>query len=361
MIAMPKTAICTVITHNRIAYARALFDSVNQHNSGFSCYALVIDAPAKTAELRETGFEIISLHSLQLDRATDLLFQYTPFELCCALKPAVLRFLFEKLGHEQAIYLDSDILVLSALGGLLEQFDSFDILVTPHLDAPYPADGKKPDDAHVMLSGVFNLGFIGVKNSEQGRAFLQWWMGKLEDGCVQDHFNGIFVDQKYVDMAIGMFHGLGIVRDPGCNVAYWNLHSREVSQDGNQWRSNGVPLLFYHFSDFDPSRPGVLSGHQDRFQLEALPALQALFLHYCEQLERHGLKQTRDLPCGYARYSNGRRISPATRRAYLLAPPEIRPEQPFEQNSHTFAFKFAVLKQWFWLQFNRLAHVLLKH
>jgi len=360
LITQPKTAVCTVITHNRIAYARTLLNSVNQQSPGVTCYALVIDPPAEVEKLEETGFEMIGLNSMGLDDMESLLFKYTPFELCCALKPTVLRHLIEELGYETVIYLDADILVLSDLNDLLLQFEAFDILVTPHLDAPFPDDGKKPDDAHVMLSGVFNLGFLGVKNSDEGRAFLHWWAGKLKNGCVQDHFNGIFVDQKYLDLAVGLFQGLGIIRDPGCNVAYWNLHNRQISRKGDQWLSNDLPLMFYHFSDFNPYKPQVLSGHQSRYELDSLPALKALFQHYCELLESHGLTQTLNKPYGYAQYSNGHRISPATRRAYLLASPKIRPNQPFEKKSQTVAFKFSVAKQWLWLQCNRVAHVLLK-
>ena len=240
-------------------------------------------------------------------------------------------------------------------------FDSFDILVTPHIEEAFPDDQKKPDDAHIMLSGIFNLGFVGIKNSKQGRDFLKWWSDKLENGCIEDHFNGVFVDQKYVDLAVGLFPGLGIVRDPGCNVAYWNLHSRKVTRENGQWLANESPLVFYHFSDFDPSKPEVLSGHQDRFSLAELPDLKDLFEHYCQTLAKHGLNETRGLEYGYAKYSNGKRISPAARRAYLLASPDSRPENPFDRESHSISFKLKTLRTWCWLQLNRTAHVFLKH
>lgn len=355
------TAICTVITYNRIAWARTLFESINKHNAEIPCYALVIDPPANIVWPLESGFEILHPHSLRMGNVPDLLFQYTPFELCCALKPIALNHLIEELGYQQAIYLDSDILVLSELDRLIEQFKISSILVTPHLDVPFPDDNMKPDDAHVMLSGIFNLGFIGVKKSNQGKDFLRWWESKLQTGCIEDHFNGVFVDQKYVDIAIGLFDGLYVIRDPGCNVAYWNLHSRHITRVAQQWFSNRTALVFYHFSDFQPSKPDMLSGHQNRHDLTSMPALHALIQYYCACLNSHGVEESEQLPYGYSCYENGRRISRAARRAYLLASPEIRPENPFDSGTHSFRFKFSISKQWFWLQFNRLAHVLLKH
>src|SRR3712207_7315365 len=36
-----------------------------------------------------------------------------------------------------------------------------------------------------------------------------------------------------------------ILRDPGHNVAYWNLSSRRVTRDGDGYAVNGRPLRFF--------------------------------------------------------------------------------------------------------------------
>jgi hypothetical protein len=102
-----------------------------------------------------------------------------------------------------------------------------DILLTPHILSPI-RDDKKPMERDFLRSGVFNLGFVGVSNRPPAREFLDWW----EARCLKEGFNelraGLFVDQKWVNFAPCFFSGVEIIRDPGCNVAYWNLHERKL-------------------------------------------------------------------------------------------------------------------------------------
>lgn len=359
-VSLQGTAICTVITFNRLAYARTLAQSFRAVHPDGSCCVLFVDGTPADFDAASEPFEALRLDDLGLASIRKMAFQYTAFELCCALKPFLMAHLLETRQLDHVIYLDGDILVLAALDPLIERFGQADILLTPHLDKPFPDDGRKPDDAHVMLSGIFNLGFIGVRNSQQGRAFLGWWQGKLARGCIADHFNGVFVDQKYVDQAVGLFDRIGIVRHPGCNVAYWNLHDRRVTRAGDRWLANGELLLFYHFSDFDPARPEVLSGHQDRFDLAELPDLKSLFSDYCARLEANGLQATRGLPYGYAHYRNGRRISPAMRRAFLFSPRRDAIEDPFDRRQLPFGLRLAAIGHWLRLWLVRLAHFALK-
>jgi hypothetical protein len=351
-----QNAFCSIITHNRLAWVRTLMQSIREHHADIRCLVLVIDHPAPEFQGNKEEFEFLSLDEFQLTDVARLTFQYTPFEMCCALKPILLRHLLRERGFEKAIYLDSDILVLSALKSVFRLLDDHDLALTPHLDLDLPDDGKKPDDAHVMLSGVFNAGFVGVKNSEEGLRFLDWWAGKLENGCIEDHFNGRFVDQKYLDMAVGLFSNIGILRDPGCNTAYWNLHSRKITRQNGSWQANGEPLVFYHFSDYRLDRPHEMSGHQDRFSLENLPELKALFDHYRTLVLANGDEVCRTWDYSFGKYRNGRRIKPWTRRAYLLNRDSQPPFDPFDSSQHTIRFRLQSALQAGLMLFNRFVH-----
>ena len=83
---------------------------------------------------------------------------------------------------------------------------------------------------------------------------------------------GYFVDQRWMDLAPGLIPSLFVLRDPGYNVAYWNLSSRDVRRTGDGYTVNGRPLRFFHFSGYDPAQPQLLSKHQDRIELDASPS-----------------------------------------------------------------------------------------
>ena len=87
----------------------------------------------------------------------------------------------------------------------------------------------------------------------------------------------MFTDQRWVDF-VPSFFDHHILKDPGYNVAYWNLHGREVFSDGDRYLVDGVPLRFFHFSGFDARKPWLLSKHQGerpRVLLSERPALHA--------------------------------------------------------------------------------------
>src|SRR5690606_17865406 len=103
-----------------------------------------------------------------------------------------------------------------------------------------------------LKHGIYNLGFIGVAANDAGRQFAAWWSSRLYNFCRNDIPNGLFTDQRWIDLVPAMFSDVCIMRAPRHNVASWNLTTRELTrtEDGD-YRVNGEPLGFYHFTGFD--------------------------------------------------------------------------------------------------------------
>jgi len=170
-------------------------------------------------------------------------------------------------------------------------------------------------DVAVLSAGVFNLGFIGV--GPQAGAFLEWWAGRLRRHCLSDPANGMFVDQRWLDYVPGMFPHV-IVRDPGCNVAYWNLHERKLEHSSNQVTVNGSPLRFFHFSGFDAAAPALLSRYQGpkpRVLLSEQPVVRELCERYARQLVAHGHTALPE-PYGFSTLPDGAPIDRTMRRVF---------------------------------------------
>ena len=95
---------------------------------------------------------------------------------------------------------------------------------------------------------------------------MDWWCKQLYDQCRVALADGVFVDQKWMDLVLSCVESSVLLRHPGYNVAYWNLPHRKISRDGaGQYLVNGEPLRFFHFSGFDPKLPSLISKHQTGF------------------------------------------------------------------------------------------------
>jgi hypothetical protein len=258
-------------------------------------------------------------------------FRYDLTEFSTAVKPFLLEHLFVQRGFEKLLYLDPDILVTGSLDKLFKALDDHDFIITPHLDTDYPEDGFKPDDRHILLSGVFNLGFFGIRNSQTSESFLKWWQQKLKTKCIIDHAAGYFVDQRFIDLAITLFPNFYIERDTGYNVAYWNVHSRYLSLEQSTWKCNSGPLYFFHFSAYKLEQPDLISCHNDRFNLENRPDLKSLFNEYRRRLTENGYMETYQWPYSFGSFADGTKITYEMRSHYRTAIAKgIQVSDPFQ-------------------------------
>ena len=186
---------------------------------------------------------------------------YDILEFATSVKPALMRSLLLE-GWDRVTYLDPDIQVFKDFSPLLHE--AAELTLTPHFLSDIPRDGHRPTTQDVLMAGFFNLGFCSVRATAV--TFLDWWSARLQFECLNDHHKGFFTDQKLVDMA-QLMANIQVLKDPGCNVAYWNLHERRVVADREGWaiEVDGYehPLYFFHFSGFRGNGPS-LSIHSSR-------------------------------------------------------------------------------------------------
>lgn len=307
---------CSIITANYYAYAKILYESMLRYNKDFEFFLLIIDWDQSLGDKIDNYFKILSPDDVVTDQQvlTQMLFRYTAFEMANALKPFLLLYLLERLNRRNAIYLDTDIFVLDNLSIVNDYFLKGDILITPHSSSPLPNDDLIPNDYFILKSGSYNAGFIGVSRTSNGISFLNWWKDHLEKQCFLYKY-GIFVDQSWLTLAVVYFDNVHVIRHPGFNVSYWNLHERNLSYDSviGKYSVNSHPLLFVHLSGLDFHNPKGISTHQNRYYLDEVPVFKSIVEQYLMEVEKWSSYIEPDYQYRYDFFPSAKRIEPEMR------------------------------------------------
>jgi SAM-dependent methyltransferase len=316
--------ICTIIAKNYVAHARVLAESFRRHHPDGRVSVLVVDDFKGYIDPAAEPFEVVEIDSIGLDDRDRMAASYSVTEFSTAVKPWLLRHLLERDDCEAITYLDPDIWI----HGSLEEVDRLTrqkgLVLNPHLTAPLPDDGLRPNDQDILVAGTYNLGFISIASGPATDELLDWWSRRLLRDCVIDLERGYFVDQRWIDLAAPLFTEPAVLRDPGYNVAYWNLPSRTLGRDGDAYTVNGGPLHFIHLSGFDPLDPARLSRHQDRIELSSSPVLAELCSAYGAEVLAHGYEEVREWPYSWDSLPGGMRFDRLSRSVYRDAVHESR-------------------------------------
>lgn len=327
-----KRAACTIISANYLHFGWTLAESFLKFHPQDEFHLLVVDHLPPDFVSRDPRIQILEVEALALPRFRSLAFKYSILELNTGVKPSFLKYLLER-GAEKVIYFDPDIYLFGPVELIYDALESAAVVLTPHLLSPTP-DPDHVYEIDMLVTGVFNLGFIAV--SSQAGTFLDWW----EERCLQFGFEdlrcGLFVDQKWIIHAPCFFDGIHILRHPGCNVAYWNLYERQVSETDGRYMVNGSSdLVFFHFSGYKPSVPHELSTKL-RTRQSVSPSLRKLLLFYGKRLDDNGAAFYKNYQYAYGRFSDGSPVTTLARRLYSVTMDQFESDDPFDASGSFF-------------------------
>ncbi|WP_309644738.1 hypothetical protein [Phenylobacterium sp.] len=305
--------IFTIVSRNYAAQAASLMESLATAEPKAQRVVVTTDGPIAFADAK---IRVIDAATLVPDYAAMCAY-YDALELNTAVKPHAFRALLGEAGVTAGAYLDPDIWVYRPLDEVREGLARAPLALTPHLTRPLRGEAN-PNDHVILTSGAYNLGFMAARAEPQIDALLAWWAEKCRFDCRVDFANGLFTDQKWMDLAPGFVSDLALLRTPALNLAYWNLEGRDLVRDAGGWVVDGEPLGFFHFSGFDPAHPALLSKHQDRVKVATGSPLAKLLADYAGVLARNGHEQASQTPYGHRAFPSGQ-IATTTQRRRLLA------------------------------------------
>jgi hypothetical protein len=280
---------------NYLPKVRTLFSSIRRHHPDWKLHFLVADEvnleegndpqpqpdqasrpEAATLDLSQEPFDsAVSVRDLGIPDWQAWSFCHSLTELATAIKPFMLEgLLAASQPNDIVFYFDPDIVIFSPLDDLCRSLDRASIVLTPHqVTAEEGLAAIIDNEIGSLKHGVYNLGFIGVRNCDQGKKFASWWAKRCYFFCRDDIANGLFTDQRWIDLVPGMFAEVEILRNKRFNVATWNITTRALSQDEHGlFFIEDQPLGFYHFTGFDSGSHRIMAAKngEDNQSLENL-------------------------------------------------------------------------------------------
>lgn len=333
---MDKNCVFTICAKNFLPYAFSLEKSIKQFEPNIDFYIFLADEPNDSI----TQKNIIYLNNDWIPNYINMAFKYDVIEFSTSIKPFCFNYL-NKLNYEKIIYFDPDILIFDSLHYIFEKLNNFDIVLTPHVCEILKDGNHLYKDEWYLRVGVFNLGFVAIKNSIIGNKIIDWWMYQLENKCFENSDNNkiSFVDQKWMMFIPAYFPNNCYISDNlGMNIAHWNLHERFLfKEDNDYWVSNynetkKNKLLFYHFSHYDIKSPEYLIRHNYSIKLTEFKHIEDLYKLYRKNVLDSHYDEFIKLTYNYNFFSNKQPILKIHRRLFYTLQNEIK-SNPFDCNN----------------------------
>jgi hypothetical protein len=299
--------------------ARVLFSSLRKYQPDWELVALITDVPPE-------GFPFLAAtepfdgvryaDSLGIARFPSWIFKHDVIEACTAVKGPFVKAACSGGGVDAVVYLDPDTCAFADLKPIEKLLERWDVILTPHTVTP-ASDPRAILDNEIcsLKTGIYNLGFCAIRTTGDGRRFAEWWADRLLRFGYDDIPNGLFVDQRWCDHVPALFEKVKILRDPGYNVASWNLVDREVAIGPNGATVNGSPLRFWHFTKLGR----IADTMTKRYAGDNFPVYE-IWNWYKRQIERTTDSRIPNGYWAYSVYDNGVPIERAHRLRYRSDP-----------------------------------------
>jgi len=304
---------------NYLPKVRILCRSLRQYHPEAVVHLALADERPEWLRAEDEPFDsILGIDELAIPDWRAWSFTHSIVELSTAIKPFALKHLLQRPDCRAVLYFDPDMVLFSRVDDILATLESSNLALTPHQTKPEETlDAIVDNEVASLKHGIFNLGFIGVRNTTEGRRFADWWAERTYHLCRAEVENGLFTDQKWVNFAPVFFDGVAIIKSSRHNVATWNLTTRRMTGDfAHGFRVDGEPLGFYHFTGFDSGAHRIMAIKN----ATASPAVQQLIAWYEREIAVADRDPISEWPWAFGRFADGTPIAAGHRWLYRESP-----------------------------------------
>lgn len=329
---MSINVVFTICAKNYLAQALTLKESYSRFND--TDFVIFLSDKADAEQLPE----VVELSDEWIPGWESMAFKYNVIEFSTSIKPFCIQYLFDK-GYQKVVYLDPDIYVCNNLNGLFMDLEDYSIVLTPHRCCIDSSPSLFVQERMISAVGIYNLGFIAIKNNQIGQKVVGWWKEKLSMECYNDFSSGLFVDQKWMDFIPGFYpNDVLISTHLGMNVATWNLNERQVLKKDDKWIVQDLSgelsydLLFFHFSGYSPLKPGLLDKRMPHSDLNEYQTMKELAEEYRSNEMKNDYGRFSKMRYSFNYFSNNVRIDDLHRKFYPYLHEGHNEQSPFDAN-----------------------------
>lgn len=243
---------CTLFDRNYLFKGLALYNSLLKHCFNFTLWVLCMD-DLTFKLLNKMNLEkmiLINISDFEDEELKRLKPTRTTAEYCWTCTPSLPLYILKKnCSLELISYLDADLFFYSDPTPIFDEFDGNSIMIIEH---------RFPDHLkYLEVNGIYNVQMVTFRNDLFGLECLKWWRERCNEWCFYRLEDGKMGDQKYLDDWPIRFKNVHVLQHKGAGVALWNITRYKISKRNNKIFVDDVPLIFYHFHQFNILKNGL--------------------------------------------------------------------------------------------------------
>lgn len=237
---------CTLFDSGYLFKGAVMLTSLKKHCPEAAVFVLCLDELASDLlnAMQIQGCICIPLAQVESDALLAAKSNRNVAEYCWTLSSCFTAWLMDNHPEVDLItYLDADLMFFSSPEPLFDELADASIGIMEHRFIPRLQ--------HLESKGRFCVEWVSFRRDAQGLACLYRWRDQCLEWCYDRLEDGRMGDQKYLDSWPQDYSRTRVLAHLGAGVAPWNYSNYTYGQNsGGQIRVGDVPLIFYHFHQF---------------------------------------------------------------------------------------------------------------
>jgi hypothetical protein len=263
---MAQRNFCTLFDRNYLLKGVVMLRSIAEHSPGARIFVLCMDELTQQylQRLAIAGVVTVPLAEVETEDVLAAKKSRSIAEYCWTLSPVLMWHLMQRHPDLDVLtYLDADLMFFSPVEPLFDEAGAASITAIEHRYTPRLA--------HLEVYGRFNVQWVSFRRDEQGLACLKSWRDQCVEWCFAVVEEGKLGDQKYLDAWPAAYSGFHSLQHVGAGVAPWNYPNYRVSDRGGRLFVDELPLVFYHFHQFQILEGGSFDYCSSNYSQDAAP------------------------------------------------------------------------------------------